>query len=81
MVFKVSFNSKNSIIYDGKETIYKIMWCRKMGTGFKLKEGRFKSDIRRKIFIVREMRNWHRLLRGVVDVPFLKCLRPCWMGL
>ncbi|KFQ92566.1 hypothetical protein Y956_06601, partial [Nipponia nippon] len=39
--------------------------------GFKLKEGRFRLDIRRKCFMVRMVRHWHRLPREAVDAPSL----------
>jgi len=41
------------------------------GNSFKLKEGRFRSDIRKKFFTVRVVRRWHRLPREAVDVPSL----------
>ncbi|KFQ34855.1 hypothetical protein N332_14503, partial [Mesitornis unicolor] len=38
---------------------------------FKLKEGRFSLDIRKKLFPLRLERHWNRLPREVIDVPFL----------
>ncbi|KFQ32242.1 hypothetical protein N332_14171, partial [Mesitornis unicolor] len=41
--------------------------------GFKLEEGRFRLDIRRKFFTVRVVRHWHRLQD--VDVPSLEVFK------
>ncbi|KFW74507.1 hypothetical protein N305_14128, partial [Manacus vitellinus] len=39
--------------------------------GFKLKEGRFRLDIRKKFFTLRAVRYWNRLTREAVDTPSL----------
>ena len=42
------------------------------GNGFKLTEGRFRSDLRKKFFPVRVVKPWHRLPREAVAAPSLE---------
>jgi len=43
--------------------------------GFKLKEGRFRLNMRKKFFAVRVVKHWNKLPRGVADAPSLETFK------
>jgi len=60
---------------DGDNLFLKACYDRTRRNGFKLREGRFRLDIRKKFFTVRVLKHWHRLPRGVVETPSLETFK------
>ena len=74
--FRVAFQYlKGAYRKAGEGLFIKACSFRMMGNGFKLEEGRFRPDIRKKFPTVRVARHWNRLLSEVVDAPSLEALK------
>jgi len=60
---------------DGKNIFSKAYCDRTRIKGFKLREGRFRLDIRKKFFTMRVVKHWNRLSTVVVEAPFLEIFK------
>jgi len=59
----------------GKGLFTRACSDRTRGSGFKLKEGKFGLDIRKKFFPLWVVWHWNRLPRDVVDTPSLELFK------
>ena len=67
-----AFQYLNENYKKGDRLFSKDCCGRTRGNSFKVKEGRFNLDIRKKFFTIRLVRHWHRLPREAVDALFLE---------
>ena len=63
---------KGAYKQEGQWLFTRVDYDRTRGNGLKLRQGRFRLDIRRKFFTQRVVKHWNRLSREVVDAPSLE---------
>jgi len=66
---------KGAYRMDGEGLFTRVCSDRTRGKGCKLKEGRFRLDIRKTLFTMRVVRPWSRLPREAVAAPSLEVLK------
>ena len=66
---------KGAYKQEGSKLFERVDNSRTRGNSFKLKEGRFRLDVRGKFYTRRVVRCWHRLPREAVGAPSLKELK------
>ena len=65
---------KGAYQQEGEQLFTRVLSDRTRGNGFKLKQGRFRLDIRRKFF-TQVVTHWNRLPKEAVDVPSLEAFK------
>ena len=81
---------KGAYKQEGEWLFMRVDGDRTRGNGFKLRQGRFRLDIRRKFFTQRVVTHWNRLPKEAVDAPSLDAFKArldvalgslvCWLA-
>ena len=66
---------KGAYKQEGERLFTRVDSDRTRGNGFKLGQGRFRLDIRKKFFTQRVVMHWNRLPKEAVDAPSLKAFK------
>ena len=66
---------KGAYKQEGEQLFTRVDSDRTRGNGLKLRQGRFRLDIRWKLFTHTVVAHWNRLPKKVVDAPFLEAFK------
>ena len=66
---------KGAYKQEGERLFVRVDSDRTRGNGFKLRQGRLRLDIRKKVFTKRVVTHWNRLPKEVVDAPSLEAFK------
>ena len=71
-----AFQYLKGVYKQGREWLFtRVDSDRTRGNGLKLRQGRFRLDIRRRLFTQRVVTHWNRLPKEAVDAPSLDAFK------